>query len=385
MGRSTHLWNVRVKPSHFYVLGATATTTMTTQAPSASTPSGADSASGSAPTPAAVRAPVGFDPQYLRKFQDKLFIEGPATQRRLVNFYALLILATVIATYGVISDSPATVIGAMIVAPLMQPIMATTAAVAMGSFRRALHALALVASGIVIVILLSALLTWLLPDIMVSFETNNEMASRISPGLIALFTALASGAAGAFIATREEIADSLAGVAIAISLVPPLCVVGIALTEADWIAALGAFLLFMTNFLAILLSGGIIFLVLGLGALASSDQDRVTRRNGLILIIIATLLVALPLTVTSTQALQAALDNRVAADTTHLWLAGSPAELEKVTVTGEEVSIYLLGTAPSTSLQQLADNMAKALNRSVVINLRQIPLETIRTASSELE
>jgi uncharacterized hydrophobic protein (TIGR00271 family) len=331
------------------------------------------------------RAPVGFDPQYLLKFQDKLFIEGPATERRLVNFYALLILATIIATYGVISDSPATVIGAMIVAPLMQPIMATTAAVAMGSFGRALRALALVASGILIVILLSALLTWLLPDILVSFETNNEMASRISPGLMALFTALASGAAGAFIATREEIADSLAGVAIAISLVPPLCVVGIAITEADWVAAFGALLLFTTNFMAILLSGGIVFLVLGLGALASSARDRATRRNGLILIIIATLFVALPLTVTSTQVLQSALDNRVAADTTRLWLDGSPAELEKVTVAGDEVNIYIIGAAPATSLQQLADNMAKAFNRSVVVNLRQVPSETIRTASSQAE
>ena len=95
-------------------------------------------------TPSASAVPIGFDPKYLRKFQDKLFIEGPATRRRLVNFFVLLVLATIIATYGLISDSPATVIGAMIVASLMQPIIATTAAVVMGSLRRALLALALV-------------------------------------------------------------------------------------------------------------------------------------------------------------------------------------------------------------------------------------------------
>jgi uncharacterized hydrophobic protein (TIGR00271 family) len=244
-------------------------------------------------TPSSTAVPVGFDPKYLRKFQDKLFIEGPTSRRRLLNFFVLLVLATIIATYGLISDSSAMVIGAMIVAPLMQPIIATTAAIVMGSLRRTLLALALVFCGVVAVVLLAALLTRLLPDILISFETNNEIVSRISPGLIALLTALASGAAGAFIATREEIADSLAGVAIAISLVPPLCVVGIAAAHLHWGAALGAFLLFMTNFLAILLAGGVVFLLLGLGRLANSERDKATRRNGMILIVAATLVVSL--------------------------------------------------------------------------------------------
>lgn len=135
--------------------------------------------------PSSSAGPVGFDPKYLRKFQDKLFIEGPTTRRRLLNFFVLLLLATIIATYGLISDSPATVIGAMIVAPLMQPIIATTAAVVMGSLRRALLALGLVLLGAVVVVLLAALLTLMLPDILISFETNNEIVSRISPGLIA--------------------------------------------------------------------------------------------------------------------------------------------------------------------------------------------------------
>jgi hypothetical protein len=83
---------------------------------------------------------LGFDPAYLSVFEDKLFIEGPQTARRLTNFFALLLFATVIATYGVLSNSTATVIGAMIVAPLMGPIMATTSAVVMGSLPRAIRA-----------------------------------------------------------------------------------------------------------------------------------------------------------------------------------------------------------------------------------------------------
>ncbi len=97
-----------------------------------------------------------------------------------------------------------------------------------------------------------------MPDVIISFTYNSQITSRVAPGLLALITALASGAAGAYIIMREEIADSMGGVAIAISLVPPLCVVGIALSQGNWEAAGGAMLLFLTNFLAILLAGGVV-------------------------------------------------------------------------------------------------------------------------------
>ena len=200
----------------------------------------------------------------------------------------------------------------MIVAPLMGPIMATAAAVVMGSTQRALRSLALVLVGVVAVILFSMMLTWIIPDVSISFTENAELASRISPGLIALLTALASGAAGAYITVREEIADSIGGVAIAISLVPPLCVVGIAINQGQWGPASGAFILFLTNFLAILLAGGITFMVGGLGRLAITNERQRTRRNAFILIVVATLLVAIPLSITTSQVVNGALENRAA-------------------------------------------------------------------------
>jgi len=243
----------------------------------------------------------GFDPDYLQAFEDKLFIEGPQTARRLTNFFALLLFATIIATYGVLSNSTATVIGAMIVAPLMGPIMAMTAAVVMGSMQRALQALTLTVAGIATVIIFSYLLSWVVPDVTISFTSNGEIASRINPGLFALLTALGAGAAGAFITSRAEIADSMGGVAIAISLVPPLCVVGISLQKGQLDAAGGAFLLFMTNFLAILLAGGMVLVVLGLGKLAASQEHAQVRRHGFILFVLGVLIVSIPLTLTTYQ------------------------------------------------------------------------------------
>ena len=152
---------------------------------------------------------------------------------------ALLFLSTVIATYGVIGDSTATVIGAMIIAPLMRPIMATAAAIVTGRFDRAIRSSLIVAAGVAGVIGVSWLLTALNITAVISFESNAQITGRVSPRLIDLYAALASGAAGAFAMSREDIADSLPGVAISISLVPPLCVVGVGLSEGEFGAAWG--------------------------------------------------------------------------------------------------------------------------------------------------
>jgi len=90
------------------------------------------------------------------EFESKLFFEGDRTQRYLVRFSVLLFLSTVIATQGVIEDSTATVIGAMIIAPLMTPIVATTAALMMGNTQRALRSILLVVAGTLGVIIVSA-------------------------------------------------------------------------------------------------------------------------------------------------------------------------------------------------------------------------------------
>ena len=325
---------------------------------------------------------VRFDPDYLHAFEAKMFIEGAQTTRRLTNFYVLLLLATVIATYGVLSGSTATVIGAMIVAPLMGPIMATAAAVVMGDGSRALRALGLVASGVVSVILLSVVLTWLIPNVAISFTENGELASRISPGLYALITALGAGAAGAFIMGREEIADSMGGVAIAISLVPPLCVVGIALSQGQWGAAAGAMLLFLTNFLAILLAGGLVFILSGLGQVATGAGEARLRRQAFIVITVGVLLVTVPLAVTSSQAVRDMLDDRAAAGVAEEWLSGTTNQLASINVTDRVVSLIVEGPGKTRPLKELADSLAVMLKRPVLVTLRTIPAESVDSATN---
>lgn len=316
---------------------------------------------------------IGFDPDYLEAFENKLFISGPKTARRLTNFFVLLLLATVIATYGVIADSTASVIGAMIVAPLMGPIMATAAAVVMGSAERALRSMALVVTGVLAVIALSMALTWFVPDVAISFTQNSQLTSRIAPGLTSLLTALASGAAGAYITAREEIADSMGGVAIAISLVPPLCVVGIGLRAGEFGPAGGAFMLFATNFLAILLAGGLTFLIGGLGRLAVTDADVRTRRNLFIVVIVATVLIAVPLSYTTYTVVNTALEERAALQELDDWLDGTQYRIIAVSINDRTVVATVDGSGALTPLKDLANRLATRLGRPVQVNFRIVP------------
>jgi uncharacterized hydrophobic protein (TIGR00271 family) len=216
-----------------------------------------------------------------------------------VRFGVLLVLSVLIATGGVLADSTATVIGAMIVAPLMTPIMASALAVVAGDLTHLGRSLALVLAGVALAIGLSFLFAWASP-IVVNATANSQVAGRVSPRLTDLIVALASGAAGAFALSRRNVSDALPGVAIAISLVPPLCVVGVMLANHDAHAASEAALLFTTNFLAIMAAGGGLLAIMGYGRVALASGVR-GRRAAAVSIAIATLIVAVPLAITGSR------------------------------------------------------------------------------------
>jgi uncharacterized hydrophobic protein (TIGR00271 family) len=321
-----------------------------------------------------------FRPADVPRFRDKLFHEGDRRRPYLERFSVLLFLATVIATAGVIGDSTATVIGAMIVAPLMTPIMATAAALIMGDMGRAARALALVGLGTAGVVLLSWLIGTLSPAF-IDFANNAQITGRVSPRLIDLLAALASGAAGAFCLSREDVSDSLPGVAIAISLVPPLCVVGLALSSGEMDAALGAGLLFTTNFLAILLAGGAVLAFLGLNAAAQVQVRSSARRNAYIVIALATVLVAIPLAATGRTLSWESLAARQARRATTAWLAGKPYYVRLVSVHGDTVSITVTGTGEPPPFPALVQAVRRSVGRPVTVNLETIPAQVMSSAA----
>lgn len=312
-----------------------------------------------------------FRPADVPAFERKLYFEGERRRPYLERFGVLLFLATVIATVGVISDSTATVIGAMIVAPLMLPIMATAAALVMGQTNRAAQSILLVISGIASVIFVSWLMAVIYPDA-ISFTTNSQITARISPRLLDLVAALAAGAAGAFAMSRDDIADSLPGVAIAISLVPPLCVVGVSLAYGEIDAALGALLLFTVNVLAILLAGGGVLALLGLSQAATTRLGSNTRRNAFLLIFFSVLIVTIPLTITGRRIIREIRAQVLVRQATTEWLADSEFEVRIVSIVGDTVSLTISGPGEPPPFEELVAIVEEAAGQPVSIELESL-------------
>lgn len=175
------------------------------------------------------------------------------------SFVVLMLLSTALATLGLFADSSPVVIGAMILAPLMSPIISLS----MASLRQ--ERKFVVESGITILVGLGASL--LIAVVITLFtpihNANSEILSRTNPNLVDLGIAVISGVAGAYAHAREEVAKTLAGVAIAVALVPPLAVAGIGIGWLNWPVFYGATLLLFTNLAGMVLAGALTFLILG--------------------------------------------------------------------------------------------------------------------------
>lgn len=200
------------------------------------------------------------------------------------SFLVMMILATLIATFGLFGDSSPVIIGAMILAPIIAPIVSFS----MGMVRYDTNMLK---TGIVTILIgtIVALIFAAGVSIIIPLEVlTNEINARLTPNLLDMGIAVASGIAAAYAHAKEGIAKSLAGVAIAVALVPPLAVAGIGIGWWDWEVFSGAFLLYLTNLAGIIMFAGITFLLLGFAPFKRA-------RMGLVYTLIIISLVMVPL------------------------------------------------------------------------------------------
>ena len=204
---------------------------------------------------------------------ETLYFENPGRAPKLAAWWMMLVLSVAIATFAVLQDSTAVVIGAMLIAPLMTPILGLAGALVNGWRRRAGSSAVQVALGVVGAIALAYLIAAWVPAL-VAFESNSQIISRVDPTFVDMLIALCAGAAGAFATVNVRVASSIAGVAIAVALVPPLAVVGLSLEQERWDDALGSFVLFMTNFVSIVLAAAAVFVLTGFA------ESSTLRTNG---------------------------------------------------------------------------------------------------------
>jgi uncharacterized hydrophobic protein (TIGR00271 family) len=286
-------------------------------------------------------------------------------------FWTMLALSAVIATAGVIADSTATVIGAMIVAPLSVPIMGMALAVVMGSPTLLRRSAAVVAGGVAAVVAVGALASMAIPD-GVDLLENTQIAGRTSPSLVDLVAAVATGFAGAVGLARKDVAAVLPGVAIAISLVPPLAVVGVCAGEGQWSLAIGALLLFLSNLVALVIAGTLTFTGYGYAreAREQSTDEKFSQRRAYVGIVVGLFLVLLPLAANTVGNILVTIWTARVQTATEQWLADSPgASIDDIVIHAHEAYITVRSPEPlppSSELLELLEGQVPSGVRIIV-------------------
>ncbi|MFQ5942240.1 MAG: TIGR00341 family protein [Anaerolineales bacterium] len=317
-------------------------------------------------------------PPLAREEQLALYRNLREAARPSVHFFVLITLSSVIASLGLLINSPAVVIGAMLVAPLMSPILAIAAGLTFGDGHTLREALASTVQGAMAAIFIAIVIGLIVPGA----QATTEILARTEPSLIDLMIALASGMAGAYAIARKEVGEALPGVAISAALLPPLASVGLGVALRDASVVGGALLLFVTNLIAIVFAAGVVFLVLGV------RPERRTHwlRRGVMVTGFSLLAVSLPLAFllwrsvehgSIEQRSREILERRIAE-----WGAVEIAALE---INHQPRAVELLGTLYSqhsiseAQLAELQHELEAELRPEVRLRLIVLPAEVLST------
>ena len=317
-----------------------------------------------------------------REVIEQLFPRGMPRRQFFTRFVSLMMLSTAIAVFGILGDSTAVVIGAMLVAPLMFPVLGVAAAVVMGWPRRIVSRTLLVAAGSLLAVLLAALISFLIPGMATPLPA--ELLARTSPNLLDLGIALAAGAAGAYGQVRRHASDVLTGVAVAVALVPPLAVVGITLQLTEWQPALGATLLFLANVVGIVIAASATFLAAGFVPGRNPLKGHTQILRGVSWAAIATIIVVLPMQFGRGAVLPVSDPTGEVTAVVEEYVAegGSATEVVDVEVEVDDgltkVDVVVASSIDTVVVESLAEDLADHLSSPVQLRLLLVSAETDR-------
>lgn len=228
----------------------------------------------------------------LSREERMLLVESlTASSQWSMNFGVLLACSVIIAGLGLLQDSVAVIIGAMLVAPMMTPLIGAGLALVHGNHKLLGQAVRAILLGAVMSIGLGVLLRWTTPG----QELTLQVSLRGAPNVLDLAIAFFAGVAAGYAVARPKLSGALPGVAISVALVPPLAASGIALGSGDWLVSLGALLLFATNMVAIALGSALVFRLHGIVTPASRLGVKLTMKRIMIGMGAALILMTAPL------------------------------------------------------------------------------------------
>jgi uncharacterized hydrophobic protein (TIGR00271 family) len=313
---------------------------------------------------------------------ETLYFTEPERTQKLAAYGTMLALSVTIASFAVLQDSTAVVIGAMLIAPLMTPIMGCAAGLVAGWRNRVVTSFGLVAVSVAAAIGLAWILASWVPGL-VPMEVNTQILSRASPNLLDMAVALAAGAAGAYATTDERVSQSATGVAIAVALVPPLSVVGITLEAGrlDW--ALGAFLLFATNLVSIIVASVVVFILVGFSPIRNVLEGSKAISDFVTMVAVAAILIMVPLGLSGRGLLEASQRSGAVHAQVSEWLGESSLRLDRVTARAGEATILLSGNGEVPDIARLEEALHRSLGETLTVTVEHFPSRILTSAEQD--
>ena len=286
-----------------------------------------------------------------REILNELFFEGEERMPYVKQFYSLLTIAALIAIVGLYGNSPAVVIGARLLSPLMTPILAFSAALVMGWPVRSGR----LAIRLLFATLFVFALSYLFP-LVFRMPTNivipPELLARTNPNMGDLLIALSAGLAAALMLLRRETLAILPGVAISVALIPPLCVSGLLSYAQEYALAWEAFVLYATNLVGIILTAGTELLLTGFKPRVKDLKLNLRVAAGMTMITFFVALVAVPLGIRSINDLRDLHDRQVAISVIDDWIGENSVEIRDVAVEDNLLQVFLFVNLPIESMYE---------------------------------
>ncbi|NQT49706.1 TIGR00341 family protein [Candidatus Kuenenbacteria bacterium] len=289
------------------------------------------------------------------------------------DFYLMTIFAGIIITAGIIIDSAAVVIGGMLLAPLVWPILAMAVGVCMGRSHLLQKSLITILKSTLVILVVAIFLGLLFPDLVIE---SNEFLSRTSPTIFELIIGLAAGFIGAFIIAYPKMGSAIAGVVVAAAIVPPIATLGLSLARGDFDLAAGAFLLYLSNLVAITFAATILFLISNFNATSATAEEK--RKSGFRWSLLLLIVILVPLILITKQTAAGVKQNKIVKDVVI-------SSLENVSISDmkiqEEDDILIASITIRSKENITADQVSaienvlmKRMKQPIILKIRVVPV-----------
>ncbi|MCK4799979.1 TIGR00341 family protein [Candidatus Parcubacteria bacterium] len=316
-----------------------------------------------------------IDPfQIDKKRQEKVYSEIRENAKGDFDFFVLTIFSGIIITLGLVVDSSAVVIGGMLLAPLVWPILSLAMAIIKGRSRLIQDSIFTLLRSAAIIFVIALFLGLISPDYALQ---GSEFLSRTSPTVFELFIALAAGFVGAFVIAYPKIGSAIAGVVIAAALVPPIAVMGLSVSHGNLGMAGGAFILFMSNLIAVTFASSILFLIAKFKG-PSSEKGQERRNSNIRWTLVLLFVMMVPLFLITSKVIKENNQQNIVRDVTKVIIPDSNITDVKISerndISTVNITIQYSGNLTEKQISELKDILSSKMDKIVVPRITIVPI-----------